>query len=199
MRVLGAVLAGGKSSRFGSDKAEALLGGRRLIDHTLDALRASADEIVFCGRMEPGYAALDDRPAPALGPLGGLNAALHYAAALRFNAVLAVPIDVHPLPRNLTELLRGGNASYLGDQYAVGFWPVALAHKLDAHIDAGGRSLRSWIAASGASSVSCDALDLLNINRADDLDRVNLHACPADSPRFPRGGKLRAIGSRRIS
>ena len=38
MRVLGAILAGGQSRRFGSDKASASLDGKSLLDHVADAL-----------------------------------------------------------------------------------------------------------------------------------------------------------------
>ena len=54
MQVLGAVLAGGASTRFGSPKALAELGGRRILDRVLDAVRAvrlagSLDEPVDIG------------------------------------------------------------------------------------------------------------------------------------------------------
>ena len=42
MSRLGAVIAGGRSSRFGSDKAMALWQGRPLIDHAIDRLVMNA-------------------------------------------------------------------------------------------------------------------------------------------------------------
>src|SRR3546814_13961187 len=77
MRLLGAVLAGGRSSRFGSDKALAMLDGRTLLDHAAAALGAHVETVVICGRHVPGMTGLADRPAADMGPLGGLNAALH--------------------------------------------------------------------------------------------------------------------------
>src|SRR3546814_3555756 len=44
VKTLGAVLAGGRSSRFGSDKALAMLGGRTLLDHAQAALRPHRSE-----------------------------------------------------------------------------------------------------------------------------------------------------------
>ena len=36
--ILGVVLAGGKSKRFGEDKSEVKLGGKTLLEHTLDKI-----------------------------------------------------------------------------------------------------------------------------------------------------------------
>lgn len=47
MRMLGAILAGGRSTRFGSDKAMAMLpDGRTLMDHAIATLRPHVAQIV---------------------------------------------------------------------------------------------------------------------------------------------------------
>jgi len=46
----GIVLAGGKSRRFGTDKADALLGDRTLLEHVVAVLEDVADSIVIVGR-----------------------------------------------------------------------------------------------------------------------------------------------------
>src|SRR3546814_5020197 len=71
---LGAVLAGGRSSRFGSDKALAMLGGRTLLDHAQAALRPHCDALIVVGRGE----GLADWPQPDMGPLGGVAGALRH-------------------------------------------------------------------------------------------------------------------------
>src|SRR5687768_5356431 len=48
--ILGAVLAGGQSSRFGSDKALAELDGRTLIARAVDALAGWCEYVVAVGR-----------------------------------------------------------------------------------------------------------------------------------------------------
>lgn len=165
---LGAILAGGQSRRFGSDKLLARIDGRPLIDHVCAAIAPQVDAIVLCGGRWPGLTTIDDRPDAGLGPLGGLNAALHHAARQGFAAVLVVPIDVHPLPADLRTRL-GTAPAVLAGQWAVGLWPAALSPALDAHLADGHRSMRSWIGASGARRVDDDALGLRNINRPDDL------------------------------
>src|SRR5690242_14839672 len=101
MRVLGAVLTGGRSSRFGSDKAAALIDGRPMLDWVIDVLVPQVDDVLVCGRETPGRISVPDYPTPDLGPLGGLNAALRYAAANGFDAVLSVPCDTPRLPNDL--------------------------------------------------------------------------------------------------
>ena len=68
-RLLGAIVAGGRSRRFGSDKARATVEGRTLFDHVVGALSPQVADIVLCGRDWPGFDSLDDRPEPGLGPL----------------------------------------------------------------------------------------------------------------------------------
>jgi molybdenum cofactor guanylyltransferase len=163
MRLLGAILAGGQSRRFGRDKAAALVGGRALIDRVADALGPQVDALIVVGRGD-----IDDRPAPGLGPLGGLCAALDHGARHGFDAVLTAGCDVLPVPDDLATRLAPGPAVIEG-QPLFGLWPTALAARLDAHLAAGGdRSLRGWIAATGARAVALDAT-LHNVNTEDDL------------------------------
>lgn len=163
MRLLGAVLAGGESRRFGSDKALALLDGRPLIDHAIAALAAQTDAVIVCGR-EGG---IPDRPGPGLGPLGGVNAALHEALAHGFDAVLTCPCDLPMLPPRLAERLADGD--YVEGMPVIGLWPVRLAPMLDAHLVSGGdRSVRGWARAMGVAPVRLDGT-LPNLNTPEAL------------------------------
>ncbi|WP_230281590.1 molybdenum cofactor guanylyltransferase [Croceicoccus sp. Ery15] len=168
MTVLGAIIGGGKSRRFGSDKAAALVDGVPLIDHVHAALRPQTADIVICGREWRAWTSLPDMPQPDLGPLGGLNAALAHAKAHGFDAVLTVPVDTMPLPADLCARLDPG-PSFIADQWLIGLWPVTLASALNRHIKAGHRSVRSWIDASGARAVDGNGLGLRNVNRKSDL------------------------------
>lgn len=74
------VLAGGKSSRFGSDKARAVLQGTPLIVRVSDVLRPVCHEVLAVADKPGKYADLGvetiaDR-RPGLGPLAGVEAAL---------------------------------------------------------------------------------------------------------------------------
>lgn len=168
MRVLGAILAGGQSSRFGSDKAHALLDGKRLIDHVADAMRQQCEALVVCGREEAGFACLPDEPAGGHGPLAGLNAALAYAEANSFDAVLATGCDTPNLPDDLLAQLSSEGTAFVADQPVVGLWPAALQPRLAGFLDAGGRALFAFAELVDARAVTVEP-PLINVNRPQDL------------------------------
>jgi molybdopterin-guanine dinucleotide biosynthesis protein A len=169
--VLGAVLAGGESRRFGSDKAMALLHGKPLLAHAAEALARHAREVVLCGRTMAGFTCLADRPAPDLGPLGGLNAALHHAATHGFAGVLCTGCDMPVFPDALAQALIGEGAAIVEGQYLMGYWPALLAPALDAHLaEHQDRSVRGWLAVAQPRIVR--APELPNINTQEDLRRL---------------------------
>ncbi|WP_088183390.1 molybdenum cofactor guanylyltransferase [Sphingobium sp. Z007] len=165
--ILGAVLAGGRSSRFGSDKALARLAdGRTLIDHARSGLAPHVAAIVVCGRA----GGLPDRPAPDLGPLGGLNAALHHARSHGFVGVLTTGCDMPFYPAALPAALIGDRPAVLLGQQLLGWWPAIMASELDAHLaEENSRSIYGWIERVNARVVEMPDLVLPNINRPEDL------------------------------
>lgn len=174
MRLLGAVLAGGRSTRFGSDKALARMAdGRIMLDHAVAALGAHVEEVVVCGRVADGNTGLADRPEPDMGPLGGLNAALHHAAAHGFDAVLTTGCDMPAYPADLAGALIGSGAAVLKGQPLTGFFPASLAAELDAHLaEDNNRSIMGWVDRIGARVVERPDIVLPNINRPQDLDAL---------------------------
>lgn len=169
-RVLGAVLAGGEARRFGSDKALASAFGKPLIAHAIAALDQVVAEVVVCGRDYAGRTCLTDRPAPGLGPLGGLNAALHHARAGGFDWVLSIPCDTPSLaPDLLPALVAGHRPQFAATCPVIGLWPSSAADQLDAWLTApGNRSMRGWAEAIGAAPAGGGA-NIANINTAQDL------------------------------
>lgn len=165
--VLGAVLAGGMSRRFGSDKALADYRGRPLIAHVIARLRPQVSDLVVVGREHPGEAWIPDRPAPGLGPLGGLCAALRHAGAGGYDAVLTSGCDLPDLPLDLRDALGAGPAFVLG-QPLLALWPGSLAGVLDLHLARSpDRSLRGWVALTGARGV--DLGPIRNVNHPNDM------------------------------
>lgn len=87
------ILAGGKSSRMGADKALVLLNGRTLLDGVLEVARSVSTEVRIVG--DPGkYSGF----APCIrdlhadcGPLGGIHAALRESHT-DLNLMLAVDL-----------------------------------------------------------------------------------------------------------
>jgi len=175
-RVLGAILAGGRSTRFGSDKALATLDGRALIDRVADALGPQVDALVVVGRSHASLPSIPDRPAPDLGPLGGIAAALHHATANGFAQVLTVPCDAPFLPADLRQQLSdAGPAAHLIDSPVVGWWPAGAGTALDALLaDGGSRSVRAFADRIGAASAA-GSNEIANINTPDDLALLAKH------------------------
>ena len=173
MRVLGAVLAGGRSSRFGSDKAAALIDGRTMLDRVIDIVGPQVDDLLVCGRQLAGRTCVADHPASDLGPLGGVNAALRYAAANGFDAVLSVPCDTPGLPADLREQLgEPGEGVVVAGLPVIGLWPARLHEVLDSFLAQGGsRAIGAWAAHAGARRVALRELPA-NVNRPEDLDRL---------------------------
>jgi molybdopterin-guanine dinucleotide biosynthesis protein A len=104
---LGAVLAGGGSTRFGSPKALARMGGVPLVAAVARAMAAAVSRPVVITHLPDvaaaaGVPARRDRVAGA-GPLGGIETALLWARELALPGALCVACD---LPLVTPELLR---------------------------------------------------------------------------------------------
>jgi molybdopterin-guanine dinucleotide biosynthesis protein A len=94
----GFVLAGGRSTRMGSDKALLRYAGRPLIEHAVESLKAVGLEPYIVG-VRPDlatYAPVIEDLHPGCGPLGGIEAAL---AASDSEWNLFLPVDLPLLPQ----------------------------------------------------------------------------------------------------
>jgi molybdopterin-guanine dinucleotide biosynthesis protein A len=104
--VMGAILAGGTSSRMGSDKATLLLGGVPLIAYAAHTLTSVFSDVVVSSGKAPRYSFLglpeitdiiEDR-----GPLGGIHACL---AAAKGRPVFVLASDLPFVTPALVEYL----------------------------------------------------------------------------------------------
>ncbi len=98
--VTGYVLAGGRSSRMGADKALLQLAGTTLVQRAVQKLKRVADPVYILGRRTEleAFAPLVPDLAENCGPLGGIEAALDNA---RSSWVLVVPVDMPFVPVTL--------------------------------------------------------------------------------------------------
>jgi molybdopterin-guanine dinucleotide biosynthesis protein A len=132
----GIVLAGGSSTRFGSDKLRATYRGRPLLHHAIDAVAAVSDEVVVVMRpsadghdLPPGVRLTHDS-TEGEGPLAGLHAGL--LAAVRSDVAVVVAGDMPDVPtavlRALIEAVGEGAAaaSALGTTSGPNPVPIAL-------------------------------------------------------------------------
>src|SRR5262245_32369368 len=87
----GFVLAGGKSTRMGQDKAAVTLNGRTLLEHALAALREVCRDVAILGKYElyGTLAPVYEDIFPGCGPLGGIHAALSHSQT-QYNLIIGV-------------------------------------------------------------------------------------------------------------
>jgi len=85
------ILAGGKSTRMGADKAFVLLNGRTLLARMLEAARSLTSNVSIVGDPAKygAFAPVVHDIFPACGPLGGIHAALRLSRS-DLNVILAV-------------------------------------------------------------------------------------------------------------
>jgi molybdopterin-guanine dinucleotide biosynthesis protein A len=93
----GYVLAGGKSSRMGTDKALIELAGKPLVRHAVKKLRRVCMDVRVLGANPEleAYAPIVRDLHPGCGPLGGMEAALAHSV---FDWNLFMPVDMPFLP-----------------------------------------------------------------------------------------------------
>jgi molybdopterin-guanine dinucleotide biosynthesis protein A len=104
----GFVLAGGRSSRMGTDKALVEFRGRPLVVHALEILRGAGLSAAIAGAKPTAqpildtYAPLFPDREPGLGPLGGVCAAM---ASTTARWAVFLPVDLPLLPAMLVQYL----------------------------------------------------------------------------------------------
>ena len=194
MSVTAIVLAGGRSSRFGSPKVAAELDGRPLLDHVLDAVAAVATDVVVV--LGP------DQPAPAMpagvravrdtqefgGPLVGLAVGLEASTSLRAVVVGADMPRLRPavLEALLAALADPGRPAAILEEPA-GRRPLPLALAVEparraavATLASGGRSLLALlerlevavVPAAQWRALDPDGDSLADVDRPEDLERL---------------------------
>ncbi len=187
------VLAGGRSTRMGQDKALLMLGGKPLVAHVLERLRPQAGAVTINTNGDPsrfaGLAApvLGDTVAGYPGPLAGLLAGMEWAKSIGSTFVVTLPTDSPFIPRDLVARLTASQsdparpilAASFGRRHPVaGLWPVSLAGALRDFLAAGETYKVSVFAdRHGAVSVDFPSIELdgrtvdpfFNVNTPEDL------------------------------
>ena len=123
----GLALAGGRSRRFGQDKAAAIFAGRPLLAWGLECLDRVCTPVAVSARAggraaalaaELGRTVLSDDPAHAEGPLAGIAAGLAWAADQGCPLLATLPCDAPLIPSEV--LLRlAENLGEAGGAFAV--------------------------------------------------------------------------------
>jgi molybdenum cofactor guanylyltransferase len=125
----GFVLAGGRSTRMGQDKALLPWGGRPLLEVALDKLRAlplaTAPRIAAARSDLSSHAGVVADLHPGCGPLSGIEAALA-ASSRPLNVFLPVDVPLLPAQFLLWMLQRAQTTGALVTVPRINGWPQAL-------------------------------------------------------------------------
>jgi molybdopterin-guanine dinucleotide biosynthesis protein A len=188
--VAGMVLAGGRSVRFGGEKAVARLYGTPLLLLAARRLQASCSNVAINVRPDSeaealakatGLPTLYDAAGDAAGPLAGVKSGLIWAATVGAHALAVSPCDAPLLPEDaFARLIAGaeGGAAMAetaeGRQPLCSLWPVE-ALPLVREVLAGGAHPPTWqvLERLGARKVRFDPPEAFaNINTREDLAAV---------------------------
>ena len=184
------VLAGGKGSRLGDgEKALTPILGKNLIDHVRKRLEDQVSAMALSIRtlspwaLELGLPILEDLPNPNRGPLGGVAAALAWAASQTPQPkwVLTVPVDTPFLPADLCKKLTTADqktdvavaASGNRVHHTVAAWRPTLAEKLLDAICSDALSVRRFQEKIQTVEIPWAVIDMdpfMNINTPKDLE-----------------------------
>lgn len=204
---LGAILAGGRSQRFGSPKQVAKLGGAPLLERMAHIVRsAGAHPVVIAA---PGSRDFGDvipsraDTVPDVGPLGGVHAAILWARELGLPGTLCVACDTPFLPPAL--LRQIAEVGEITPGFAVApesggrreveplcaWYPLAALGEVEARLADSRRSLLGLLEAIPLRRIPLaevlphgdPATIFLNINTPADLGRaaaIQVRRDPAD-------------------
>jgi molybdenum cofactor guanylyltransferase len=126
------ILAGGQSTRMGTDKAYLEFGGRTLLDRALQLARSVTPDTRIVGnaaKFSP-YAPVVEDVFPNCGPLGGIHAALTVSAT---DLNLILPVDLPFLTAEFLAFLvsraRAGSASVTLARTSRGWQPLCALYR----------------------------------------------------------------------
>ncbi len=184
--IAGVVLAGGKSSRMGTDKAAVKLGGKTLLDLAIARLVPQVGNLAVSANspLPVSVPVLPDPIAGHAGPLAGILAGLEWAGTLKPAPlhVAFAPVDAPFFPETLVARLSAKSdgkaiiaARSNGHVHPVfSLWPLSLAPLLHIHFAAGGtRKVLDFIESQPHQFIDFDFVDgsdpFMNINTPQDL------------------------------
>ena len=143
--ITGFVLAGGKSSRMGQDKAFMQVGGRTLLAQVLEVANSATGNAWIVGSKEKfaAFGPVIEDTFPGQGPLAGIHAAL---AETRTELNLMIAVDMPFVRADFLDYLaaqaRESAAVVVVPRTNIGFQPLCAVYRR-AFADVAERSLRA--------------------------------------------------------
>ena len=175
----GVVLCGGKSRRFGTDKAQALFQGVSLLSIAVSTLQGCVETVYLStGRgqetYDPDLIHIQDEMEQA-GPLSGIASVF---AATKAERLIVLATDLPRVTSEDIRLLVRAHQSPLTlsrdrlsgrEQPLCGLWDRSLHAPLEAYLSSGRRSVLGFVDEHEAHWVDLPSGHLVNINAKEDL------------------------------
>ena len=191
-KILGVVLAGGKSLRFGEDKSQVKLNNKSLIDHILSEILTEFKELLIVSNNSIEFNKSEKISIISdfknnLGPLGGVLTAMKWIKDNNkdYHWISTFPTDT-PFFKNqiLKDFhdkinLKNGKLFFIKSNNTrhniFGLWSIDLADKLEKDLENGDRKVEDW-----ANKVGVNIIDMqfekndpfFNINTKEDLEKA---------------------------
>jgi len=190
--ILGVVLAGGKSQRFGQDKSQVKLKGKILIDYILSEIIDEFNETLIVTNktinfMESEKITIIKDFKEGLGPLGGVLSAMKWIKKndKKYSWISTFPSDTPfftkkelkkfyksiKIEKNKLFFIKNNKTRH----NIFGLWSLELMDQLESDLLKGERKVEFWANSIGVSTINveCQNFDpFFNINTKEDLEKA---------------------------
>lgn len=191
-KILGVVLAGGKSQRFGQDKSQVKLNGKILIDYILSEIIDEFKEILIVTNQSISFMSskkitvIEDFKK-GLGPLGGVLSAMKWIKDnnKEYCWISTFPADTPFFTKKELKSfyndikIENNKLFFIKDKNTrhniFGLWSLDLMDQLERDLYNGERKVEIWANSIGVSTVNIEYKNInpfFNINTIDDLEKA---------------------------
>ena len=191
-KILGVVLAGGKSQRFGKDKSQVKLNGKILIDYILSEIIDEFKETLIVTNQSISFMSskkitvIEDFKK-GLGPLGGVLSAMKWIKDnnKEYSWISTFPADTpfftkKELKNFYNDIkIENNKLFFIKDKNTrhniFGLWSLDLMDQLETDLYNGERKVEIWANSIGVSTVNIEYKNInpfFNINTINDLEKA---------------------------
>ena len=191
-KILGVVLAGGKSQRFGEDKTQVKLNNKILIDYILSEMIDQFNEILIISNNQIKFKhstkiSIIKDIIEGLGPLGGILTAMKWIKNNKkdYKWISTFPSDTPFFTKNELKIfyekinIKKNKLFFIKNKNTrhniFGLWSMDLLDKLESDIQKGERKVELWADSVDVEIINVDYKEkdpFFNINTKEDLEKA---------------------------
>jgi len=191
-KILGVVLAGGKSQRFGEDKTQVKLNNKILIDYILSEIIDQFKEILIISNNQIKFKhsikiSITKDIIEGLGPLGGILTAMKWIKNNKkdYKWISTFPSDTPFFTKNELKIfyekidIKKNKLFFIKNKNTrhniFGLWSMDLLDKLESDIQKGERKVELWADSVDVEIINVDYKEkdpFFNINTKEDLEKA---------------------------